>query len=356
MKLFRDAVNSMAYLKCGIHGFAGSGKSFSASMIAIALHEYIHSKKPIYCIDTEGGSDFLKKYFDKKEIELRIAKTRSFVDLLEGTDEAEQEAEILIIDSITQIWNDLVDAYGKKKGKKRLTLKDWAEIKPTWRQFTDKFLASKLHILMLGRAGWEFDFEEDEEGVKELTKTGTKMKVEVDLGYEPSLSLEMERIRSSAGRIGSGFDYRCWVLKDRSNHINGDFRTFPPVKMDALMLGIENPVFKFILPHIQALSLGGEHSIIEKGSETGDLFNTDKSIAHQLRMRDIALEEIKDAITLLYPGRDAESGKAKLNLLKDTFGTTSWTAIEGMSLDVVLKGKEKVLAIQNPVSEKGGKK
>ena len=363
MEIFKDAKSENAYLKCGIQGFAGSGKSFSGAMLAIGLHEYVHSKKPIFFFDTETGADYLKKHFDKKGIGLKIARTRSFVDLVSGTDQAEKDSDILVIDSITHFWTELITAYGIKKGKKRLTLKDWSEIKPEWRQFTDKFLNSHLHIIMLGRAGWDFDQVVDDEGVKELTRTGTKMKVETDLAFEPSISLEMERVRANAGRIGSAFDYRLWVLKDRANLVNGEFRTFPPMKDDKLVLGSENPVFKFILPHIQALNLGGDHTGIAPGGKTSELFNSDRSVAEMLKRRDIALEEIKDEMTLAIPGRDQESTKTKLELLKTVFDTTSWTAIESMPLAIVKGGLDKIRALvkqipknEESTSAKGGKK
>mgnify|MGYP001585780762 CR=1 FL=1 len=340
--IFKPANMGSAYLKCGVQGFAGSGKSFSGTMIAIGLHQYIHSAKPITFLDSETGSDYLQNHFKSAGIDLMVGKTRAFVDLLEAIDEAEKTSDILVIDSITHFWNELVEAYGKKRGKKRLTLKDWSEIKPEWHQFTNRYLNSRLHILMLGRAGWDWSQEEDEEGVKELTKTGTKMKVETDLGYEPSLSIEMERVHAN-GKIGSSFDYRGWILKDRFNIINGEFQSFKPSKDDKLILGIENPVFKFVLPHIRALNLGGEQSTIDSNGKTGELFNTDRSMAEMFKKREIALEEIEDQITLLYPGRDAESNKAKINLLKNLFGTSAWTGIKSMPLEKILEAQKKLM-------------
>ena len=68
MGMFQKAKNEQAYLKCAIQGFAGSGKSFSAAMIAIGLHSYINSKKPVMFMDTETGSDYLLKHFDGSRI------------------------------------------------------------------------------------------------------------------------------------------------------------------------------------------------------------------------------------------------------------------------------------------------
>jgi len=43
MSLFKKAENEQAYLKCGIRGFEKSGKSRTATNIAIGLHKYIKS-------------------------------------------------------------------------------------------------------------------------------------------------------------------------------------------------------------------------------------------------------------------------------------------------------------------------
>ena len=346
MGLFTTSQPEMAYLKASILGFAGSGKTLSASMMAIALHKYLKSGKAISFLDTETGSDFVKKYYDRAGIELKRAKTRAFVDLLAAVDEAERHSEILIIDSITHFWTELQEAYKKKKNKTRLTLQDWGQLKPEWAQFTDKYLSSKLHIIMLGRAGWEFEDVLDEDGAQKLSKKGTKMKVETDLGYEPSLCVEMEKIKTSLGKSGGTFNHRCWILKDRFNVINGCFKDFKPTKSDDLDLSENNPVFQFILPHVQELNLGGEHKSLDINRDSTGLFNTDRSAAEYMKQKDIALEELEDEIKLKVPGSDNQSKLAKINLLKSIFDTTSWTAIQNMKLEDILIGKEKVKAFQ----------
>jgi hypothetical protein len=47
---------------------------------------------------------------------------------------------------------------------------------------------------LCGRAGYEYDHEENEDGGKDLIKIGTKMKAEGEFGFEPSLVIEMERL------------------------------------------------------------------------------------------------------------------------------------------------------------------
>lgn len=152
MNIFQKAQNEMAYLKAGFYGEAGSGKSFTSSQIAIGLVKYIKAKKPVMYFDTETGSDFLIRQFEEAGIELHAAKTRAFADLLVAVDEAEKSASVMIIDSITHVWNELIESYMKKLELKRLSLKHWIPLKTTWREFTTRYVNSKLHIIICGRS------------------------------------------------------------------------------------------------------------------------------------------------------------------------------------------------------------
>ena len=328
MALFREAKNEMAYLKCGILGFAGSGKSFTAALIAIELAKFGQENSlPVLFLDSETGSDFLVRKFEEAEIKLEVAKTRAFVDLLKAIDEAEERKAILIVDSISHFWTEILDAYLSKKKKERISLHDWIPIKQEWREYTDRYINSKIHIIMCGRAGWEFDYEKDEDGVLELTKTGTRMKAETEMGYEPSLLLEMERVRRETGKIGGSHIHRCWVIKDRFDKINGKF--------------FDDPTFKDFLPHIELLNLGGEHRAVNGDRTSEGLFNSTNSKSEYYKRKDITLEEIKDELTLIYGKTDTDK-KESIRKLKEIFGTSSKTGIENLALEALQEGLKKI--------------
>jgi AAA domain len=320
MGLLKPAANTSAYLKAGIQGFAGSGKSRTAAEIAIGLHKFIQSKKPIAFIDTETGSDFVLPFFKDAGIELVTLKSRSFVDLLDVTKEAEISSDIIIYDSITHFWEELVKAYENKREKKKLRVWDWGPIKKEWRQFTDLYLTSKIHSIMCGRSGWVYGDKEDEEGVLETHRVGTKMKVETDMGYEPSLLIEMEIKRTSDSTpIGSKFVNQAWILKDRFDKIQGKCFPFP----------------KFIdfLPHIKLLNLGGDHVAFDQESNSQGLFDGPASRVEWEKRRTIALENIINELLKLWPGQTAMEKKAKLGCLESIFKTGSWTEIEGKTVE-----------------------
>ena len=109
-----------AFLKCGILGFAGSGKTFTACNIAVGLHDYIKSEKPITFISTEPGIDFMITDFKALNKQLIGGRTKAFIDLISLTRKAEKLSDILIIDSISHFYDELVKSYQKKLNRQRL--------------------------------------------------------------------------------------------------------------------------------------------------------------------------------------------------------------------------------------------
>jgi hypothetical protein len=312
-KLLKPAVVQTAFLKAGMLGFAGSGKTFTACEIAIGLAKHIKVPKVAF-FDTEAGSDYLIKKFQKNDVELFVHKGRAFVDLCNVVRETEAAGiQVLIIDSISHVWKEIQDAFKAKVRRDRLYMPDWANIKGQWAEFTDLFLNSKVHIIMLGRAGYEYDQEADHEGKKQLVKVGTKMKVESEMGFEPSLIIEMESFENpQSGKI----DNIAYVLKDRADLMNGH--------------KIVNPKFESFRPIIEFLNLGGEHHGVDTKRNSEAAFkDPDYSWEEQKRKRAIALEELHEALVLLgLDGRSTEAVIGKTKLLKDVFGSSAKTFIE----------------------------
>ena len=358
MKILKRAESTMAFFKCGILGFPGSGKTYTASLLAIGICKAVKNNKIAY-FDTETGSDFLLPKLKQEDIEVFQVKSRSFNDILEVIKECEQEnIAVLIIDSITHVWRDLCESYDKKLNRKgRLQFQDWAIIKGEWKQYTDYFVNSKIHIIVCGRAGYEYDFDFNEDGTKDLIKTATKMKVETEFAFEPSLVIEMERtsetkeeLKEHLGKTdkkskeakqthkpqtGSKWIHRAYVLKDRTDTMNGEI--------------FDYPTFDNFLPHFKALNIGGEHLGVDTSRTSEDRF--DKEGKPQWK-RDqeratIALEEIKAEVDKYMPSNSAVEKKAKIYLAQLVFGTASGAALEKMSADQLSQGLKRIKLILN---------
>ena len=331
--LLVEARPESAYLKLGIYGDAGTGKSFTSSLVAIGLSKLLKSTKPVAFVDTETGSDYLLPLFQREGVRMIRTKTRSFADLVGNPAkgepgiiaEAEAACDVLIIDSITHFWNELMTAYLKANNLKRMTLRDWGPLKQTWKEYTDRYIDSRLHIIVAGRSAdkWE-QVEDPNDGAKELKKVGTKMRVEGQFAYEPSLLVEMESVQLSE-RVGGKMVHRAFVKKDRFDVMDGQ--------------SFDNPTFDKFMPHISRLNLGGDHKAFEEGRESSSMFERNDLGERKAIQKDITLEKIQNEIKKLYPGQSKEDQLAKIKVLEDIFGTNSWTQIEKFySLDKLAEG------------------
>lgn len=337
MAMLKKAENKQAFLKAGILGFPGSGKTFTASMLAIGIAKRLGNGKPVAFFDTESGSDFLIPRFEAEGVELMTVKSHSFNDLMATAREAESTCSVLIVDSISHVWRELMESFKKKLNVRKLKFNHWDQIKSEWFNWTHLYLNSNIHIFVLGRAGYEYDFESDEKGDKELVKVGTKMKVESEFGFEPSLLIEMERVAKSS-EPGAGWIHRAHILKDRTDMINGKAFDFEKPHQK-YKVGDWSRVFKPFQPVFDSLNIGGEHVGISTQHSSEELFdsNGDGAAGRRARRALIATEEIQGALVAIWPGQDAASKKAKQDVIEAVFGTRSWTSVEGRSVEALEK-------------------
>ena len=323
--LFKRAEVTSAYLKMGLMGFAGTGKTYTGTQTAIGLIQYLKkcgvkgADKPLFFLDTETGSDWIKPAVEEAGIELFTAKTRAFSDLVSAAKEAERDASILLVDSISHFWAEWCETYRRRKGEEkrvqnyRLQFQDWAYLKGPhgWAKFTDWYINSPLHVILCGRAGYEYDYFENEDGKKELEKTGIKMKAENEMGYEPSLLVLMERFTDPSTKKTHR---TATILKDRSTTIDGK--------------EIVNPTFASFLPHIECLNLGGKQMGVDMTRDSSHTIPADAPRDNNAVQRKIVLDEIQTLLVEYYPGQTADHKASKIKLLKEHFDGAVWTRLE----------------------------
>jgi len=330
MSIFSE-IEAPTHLKGGILGFAGSGKTMTMALIAIGLHKLIKHDKPVLFLDSETGSSYVKELFENAGVPIQGKKTRAFVTLMTGLEEAVKGGNIFLIDSVTHFWQELMFTYMKQKGLTRLNINHIGNIKKEWKPFPDLYLNSPIHSILCGRAGFEWGYAEDDEGNKQLTKTGTKMKVEGDFGYEPTLLIEMEQIRADKDKAGSTFINRAWVIKDKfsSSGLQGQH--------------FDMPTFDDFLPHISRLNINGKPPGIDMKTTSADIIESpDRSREYMYKQRDIFIEELKNELTLKFNSRTDDGKKEALKFLQETFNTTSMTAISSLDNVPIKTGLDKL--------------
>lgn len=237
---FTDLENTKPYLKAAFEGFAGCGKTFTMAQIALGLHKRIGSTKPVAVFDTEKAFKFLKPFFAEAGVKVLHKESRSLADLKETMRRCrEGAADVLLIDSITHVWENFIEAFRRDKNRVKLQFEDWGVIKPKWKlEFSEPFVRDPYHTMMTGRAGYEYEDEKDENGKRQIYKAGIKMKVEGETAYEPDILVLMSRFEELLEDKKSVWR-EATVVKDRSTVIDG--RTF------------KNPTFEHFLPAIDRI-------------------------------------------------------------------------------------------------------
>jgi AAA domain len=336
--LLQELGKGQGYLKAGFLGFSKSGKTFSAVALAIGVYKFMANCGNLAFFDTEGGSEYIAGLVEAQLGRKLLGwKARAFADLMAVTEEIKPN-DILIVDSITHPWRELCDSHLKavnlalkKKGKaprSKLEFQDWNPIKSTWSRWTDWYLNSPVHVIICGRAGFEYEMQLNEEtDKKELVKTGVKMKTESEFGFEPSLLVEMERVTDAGSRLA--IKHQATVIGDRFGLLDGKV--------------FLNPKFKDFEPHVRMLKPGAHSTVdTEIKSSTGIDDEGDTEWNRERRSRTILAEEIQGLLVAHMPGQSAKEKQEKASLLFEVFGTRSWTAVEGLPSQTLRPGLAKL--------------
>jgi hypothetical protein len=189
------------------------------------------------------------------------------------------------------------------------------------------------------------------------------MRVESEFAFEPSLVLEMERSSESKDElkefmgksdfksktakqthkveVGSKWIHRAYVLKDRTDTLNGQV--------------FDYPTFANFLPHIKALNIGGEHLGVDTASKSADRFDAEgrPEWKKEQEAKKIALDTIQGWLTTYFPGSTSAEKKAKIGILKYVWGKPSWDYVSSLplsDLQVGLKRVENILKQKENIS------
>lgn len=327
MGMLSEETGDLGFAKVGIHGFPGSGKSHTAVLMAIGISKQFCDGAPVAMFDTEKGSAWLKPIFDKAGVKLLTAKKRSFIDLMAFTKELPASgAGVFVIDSVTHPWNELMEAALQKFKTKRLEFHHWNHIKPEWARFADWFLNVEMHGIICGRAGYDYEMQEHptKPGKKELIKAGTKMRVEGQFGFEPSLCLEIEAIQLSREHRDiheKGLLHRAYVLKTRGGILEG--------------AEFDNPSYSDFAPWFDQLNPEkGEKPVDTDTSSEGTFDDQDDGRWRRNKNKEITLEKIKVCLVKHdLDGTSKEAKKGRVEILEKHFGTAAWSEITDMHLE-----------------------
>lgn len=344
--MFKKLENNRPFLKLALEGFAGDGKTFTATQIALGVHKLIASTKPIALFDTEKAFKALKPQFDAAGVEAIVNdEQRSLTALNQAIKWCEEGgADILIVDSITHVWEEFLRAYlnrpdknGKEVKRNRLEFQDWGVLKPQWKElFSTPFVMAKCHIIFTGRAGYEYTDEKNQEtGKREIFKSGIKMKAETETAFEPDILVLMQKVHDLISETKTIWR-EAMVIKDRTTQIDGKI--------------FKNPTFDDFYPAIKVLLDGTLREI--HGVNIPDTFEEFENKFSEIgKEKTRIIAELEGCFEIMGLGTGAVDKQVKAWTLNQVYGVNSTEMVERKNISVMREGLKVVQSFADKYKE-----
>jgi len=182
MSGFKKATKANAWLRLGLIGPAGSGKTMTALRVAHGLGGRIA------VIDTERGSASLyagERGLGFDVLELETYEARHFIEAIADAEAAGYE--VLVIDSLSHAWAgkggilEFVDKAAKRSGGGSFS--GWRDATPLHNQLVDAILGAKMHVICTLRSKVEHVIEQVN-GKTQVRKVGLQPVQRDGLEYE----------------------------------------------------------------------------------------------------------------------------------------------------------------------------
>jgi len=165
---FSTAERKDIRLRMAICGPPGSGKTFSALRLAVALQKHYGGKLAV--IDSEFGSS--EKYVgespDGIPFNFLVCKLSHFDPsaYCAMIDEAEKlGAKVLVIDGISQAWDGLGGALDQvDKSSSASSFTAWKDVTPKHREFVNRMLSFSGHLIVTMRSKITYELTKNEKG------------------------------------------------------------------------------------------------------------------------------------------------------------------------------------------------
>ena len=184
MKL-QTAARKRAKIKMGLQGPTGSGKTYTSLLISNGL---CVSWDKVAVIDSENGSSELYSHLGPYQV-LQLHAPFSPERYIEAITLCEKSGiEVVIIDSITHEWENLLEYHSSMQGN---SFTNWGKVTPRHNAFLQKILQSPLHIICTMRTKQDYILNE-KSGKMVPEKVGLKSVQRDGLDYEMTLVFDLD--------------------------------------------------------------------------------------------------------------------------------------------------------------------
>ena len=215
---FVKAKREKVWLKIQIGGPSGSGKSYSALLLATGIEK--HTGGGIAFISSEKSRTlYYADKFDYDVLELDDYSPEKYINAI---DEAiDSGYKVIIIDSTSHEWQWLNDVHSNMKGN---SFQNWNPLKSRHKKFMNKILSCPAHVITCARGKTEWALE-DKDGKKVPVKLGLGNEGDKQADFEYTVSFALAQGTHVAsvdegGKDNTGlFDGRYEVLTARHGEI-----------------------------------------------------------------------------------------------------------------------------------------
>jgi len=196
--ILQTANKKRAKIKMGLAGPAGSGKTYSALLVAFGI---CLDWAKVAVVDTENHSAELYSHLGEYNVlSLSLPFTpEKFIDAISICEKAGME--VIILDSTTHEWECLLDYHSSLQGN---SFTNWAKVIPRHNDFIQKMLQSPCHIISTVRTKQDYVLvEKNNKMVPE--KVGLKSVQRDGVEYEYTLVFDLDmKNHASASKDRTG--------------------------------------------------------------------------------------------------------------------------------------------------------
>jgi len=207
MVQFHKAERKKSRLRLAIAGPAGSGKTYSALLIAFGIGG------KVAMIDTERGSGELYAHLGEYDV-CEITSPFTPEKYIDAIHEAERAGYgVIIIDSLSHAWageGGLLDIHGHIADRSGNSWAAWRKVTPKHNQLVETMLQSPCHIIATMRSKMEY-VQVSENGKTTIKKVGMNPIQRDGMEYEFTLFLDLDQ------------EHIATATKDRTSLFDGKF-------------------------------------------------------------------------------------------------------------------------------------
>lgn len=229
MAIIRKAKRGAVYVKIGMMGISGSGKTLSALLMGYGLLKAAHPElsdpqiwEKILVIDTENSSASLYAGLQVgvtrvgEFLTIDVAAPFTVEKYIEAINAAEENGvEFLIIDSMSHAWQAEGGLLDKQNTVARRmngqSYQAWREVTPLYNQLIDKILQCHMHVVSTYRGKKEYALEEGANGKKQVKAKGVGAQFREGADYEATIYFELDQ------------DHMAFASKDRTHLFDGQY-------------------------------------------------------------------------------------------------------------------------------------